>query len=107
MRSGVPISIGMSDWFRRALHPTLPVAIVATCWALASAQRPPLDRIYIGTWMESPGVFVTGDPYADDVKPLYLPSDADAESDEPDETDDRPTESAELPAYVDVDIDQF
>jgi hypothetical protein len=98
----VSILIEMRDWFRRALHPTLPIAIVASCWVLASAQRPPLDRIYIGTWMESPGVFVTGDPYADDVKPLYLPIDADAETDEADR---HHTESAEVPAYVDADID--
>ena len=95
----------MRDWFRRALHPTLPVAIVASLWALASSQRPPLDRIYIGTWMNAPGVFVTGDPYSDDVNPLFLPN-VEGESLESDD-DDKPHEPAKLPAYVDADVDEF
>ena len=96
----------MRDWFRRALHPTLPVAIIASLWALASSQRPPLDRIYIGTWMDRSGVFVTGDPYARDVNPLFLPTVDEDESAEPD-ADAKPEKPTALPAYVGADVEEF
>ena len=96
----------MPDWFRRALHPTLPVAIVASLWALASSQRPPMDRIYIGTWMDSPGVFVTGDPYARDVNPMHPPFVQDGDSDDSD-AENQSSKPAEVPSLVGADVDEL